>query len=62
MKIYKRGSMVTFEIGGLLGHGKIVSDLGNIGLHGRRLLRVEVEVGEGAEPFRFNLPATDVRE
>jgi hypothetical protein len=38
-----------------------VEDRGDIGVGGRRLLRVRVEQTGGAEPIEFEVPAADVR-
>jgi len=39
----------------------VIEDRGNIGVGGRRLLRVRVELTGGAEPLEFEVPAKDVR-
>ncbi|HZU81871.1 MAG TPA: hypothetical protein VE987_03095 [Polyangiaceae bacterium] len=39
----------------------VIEDRGNIGVGGRRLLRVRVELTGGAEPLEFEVPAADVR-
>lgn len=49
--------MVTFDYGGgLTVSGKVVEDRGHIGVGGRRLVRVRVEIEAGAEPMFIELP------
>jgi hypothetical protein len=54
------GSRVRFAIGGRRVVGTVVEDRGNIGIEGRKLLRVRVELTGGAEPLEFEIPAADV--
>ncbi|MGE0791927.1 MAG: hypothetical protein AB7S26_40005 [Sandaracinaceae bacterium] len=51
------GDKVTFDYGGgLMVAGVVVEDRGNIGVGGRRLLRVRMDVEVGAEPMFIELP------
>jgi hypothetical protein len=55
------GSRVKLSFGGREVVATVVEDRGNIGVGGRRLLRVRVELTGGAEPIEFEVPATDVK-
>lgn len=51
------GDMVAFDYGGgLTVTGKVVEDRGHIGVGGRRLVRVRVEIELDAEPMFIELP------
>lgn len=39
----------------------VIEDRSLIGIGGRRLLRVRLDVADVAEPIEFELPAADVR-
>ncbi len=51
------GDVVTFDYGGgLTVTGTVVEDRGHIGVGGRRLVRVRVEIEGSAEPMFIELP------
>lgn len=51
------GDMVAFDYGGgLTVTGTVVEDRGRIGIGGRRLVRVRVEIEADAEPMFIELP------
>ncbi len=52
------GDAVSFDYGGLTIVGRVVEDRGLIGVGGRRLLRVRVDVDAGAGPIFIELPQT----
>lgn len=50
------GDTVSFDYGGLTVVGIVIEDRGHIGVGGRRLMRVKVEIEHGAEPMFIELP------
>jgi hypothetical protein len=52
------GDAVSFDYGGLTIVGRVVEDRGPIGVGGRRLFRVRVEMEAGADPTFIELPET----
>lgn len=54
------GSRVTFMFGVTEVVGTVVEDRGPVGMGGRRLLRVRLEV-PAAEPVELEIPAEDVK-
>ena len=55
------GDLVAFDFGGLDVSGTVVEDRGQIGVGGRRLLRVRVEMEPGVDPMFIELPEADLR-
>jgi hypothetical protein len=51
------GDVVRFPFGAYKATGRIIEDRGNIGVGGRRLVRVSVEIGVGDETIEFEIPA-----
>ncbi|MEM1031794.1 MAG: hypothetical protein AAGN82_15690 [Myxococcota bacterium] len=57
----KVGAKVTLMFGGRRVDAIVVEDRGHLGVGGRQLLRVRLELEDGAEPIEFELPAADVQ-
>jgi hypothetical protein len=56
-KLARVGDEVAFDVGGgRTGTGTVVEDRGHIGVGGRRLVRVRIEMGPGVEPMFTELP------
>ena len=55
------GAKVTLTFGGREVVATVIEDRGPLGVGGRKLLRVRLDIGEGVEPVEFELPAADVR-
>lgn len=53
----KVGSIVGVRMCGRVVPARVIEDRGNLGVRGRRILRLEVEDRFGGEPDRFELPA-----
>jgi hypothetical protein len=39
----------------------VIEDRGPVGMKGRRLLRVRLDVGDTSEPLEIEIPAADVK-
>ncbi|MHB1539061.1 MAG: hypothetical protein ACYCUM_11325 [Solirubrobacteraceae bacterium] len=53
------GSIVGVRMGATIKRARVIEDRGNIGVGGRRIVRVELEPDpevSGGEPFRFERP------
>jgi hypothetical protein len=57
----KVGSKVKLTFGGREVVATVIEDRGPLGVGGRRLLRVRLDIEAGGEPIEFELPAADVR-
>jgi len=55
------GAKVTLKFGGREVNAIVIEDRGPLGIGGRRILRVQLELEDGDEPIEFELPATDVQ-
>jgi hypothetical protein len=55
--IPKVGSIVGVRRGDEIVAARVIEDRGNLGVGGRRILRLEIEPEFGGEPFRFERPA-----
>jgi hypothetical protein len=53
----KVGSIVGVRMGAEVSRARVIEDRGNLGVGGRRLVRVEMDPEFGGEPVRFELPA-----
>lgn len=54
------GSKVAFVFGAAQVTGTVIEDRGNLGVGGRRLLRVRFEIEGAGEPFETEIAADDV--
>jgi hypothetical protein len=59
--IFKVGDWVSFPYGTRIAVARVIEDRGNIGVRGRRLLRIELAHSEG-EPSRFEMPEEELSE
>lgn len=57
--IFKVGDWVTFPYGTRNAIARVIEDRGNIGVRGRRLLRIELDHSDG-EPSRFEMPEEEM--
>lgn len=57
----KVGSKVVVTFGGRDATAVVIEDRGPIGVGGRQLLRVRLDIEEVSEPIEFELPAAEVR-
>lgn len=55
--IPKVGSIVGVRRGVEIVPARVIEDRGNLGVRGRRILRLEIESQFGGEPYRFERPA-----
>lgn len=55
------GSRVTLEFGGREVSGTVIEDRGQIGVGGRQLLRVQIDIEGSSEPIELEIPAADVK-
>jgi len=55
------GSKVTLIFGLDEVRGTVIEDRGNIGVGGRRLLRVRLDIPDASEPIELEVPADDVK-
>lgn len=55
------GSRVKFVFGAAQVTGTVIEDRGNLGVGGRRLLRVRFEIEGAGEPFVTEIAADDVK-
>jgi hypothetical protein len=55
--IPKVGSIVGVRMGTEVIPARVIEDRGNLGVRGRRILRLEIESQFGGEPDRFERPA-----
>ena len=55
------GSKVKFVFGAAQVTGTVIEDRGNLGVGGRRLLRVRFEIEGAGEPFETEIAADDVK-
>jgi hypothetical protein len=55
------GSRVTLTFGGRKVTGTVIEDRGHIGVGGRRLLRVRVELSGVAEPIEVEIPEAELK-
>jgi hypothetical protein len=55
--IPKVGSIVGVRRGDEIVAARVIEDRGNLGVGGRRILRLEIESEFGGEPARFERPA-----
>jgi hypothetical protein len=53
----KVGSIVGVRMGAKIVPARVIEDRGNLGVGGRRILRLEIESEFGGEPWRFERPA-----
>lgn len=56
----KVGDAVTARYGMYTVRGTVIEDRGNVGMGGRRMFRIHVDVGGDAEPLDFEIPADDI--
>lgn len=61
LRIPAVGSKVKFIFGLSEVTGTVIEDRGELGVGGRRLLRVRFEIEGAGEPFETEIPAEDVR-
>jgi hypothetical protein len=54
------GDRVAFDIGTYREVGEITEDRGNIGVGGRRLLRIRTDVRDGMDPIWIELPEDEI--
>ena len=54
--IPKVGSIVGVRMGAKIVPARVIEDRGNIGVNGRRIVRLEVDIAY-SEPMRFERPA-----
>lgn len=54
------GDRVAFDMGAYRAVGEITEDRGNIGVGGRRLLRIRTDARDGLEPLWIELPEEEV--
>lgn len=50
------GDEIMLPIGRNLLPGRVVEDRGNLGPNGERIMRVEVDLGEGVAPSEYEVP------
>ena len=55
-RLARVGDDVAFDHAGLTVTGSVVEDRGHIGVGGRRLVRVRIEMGAGVDPMFTELP------
>jgi hypothetical protein len=55
------GSRVKFVFGLDEVTATVIEDRGNIGIGGRRLLRVRVDISDTSEPIELEIPVDDVK-
>jgi hypothetical protein len=55
------GSRVKFVFGIDEVTATVVEDRGNVGIGGRRLLRVRLDIPDTSEPIELEIPADDVK-
>lgn len=55
------GDRVQFSFGGHPTVGTIIEDRGPLGVGGRQLIRVRVDVAETDETLEFEIPVSDVK-
>ena len=58
---FRVGSRVTFTFGGRKVTGIVIEDRGHIGVGGRRLLRVRIELTGVAEPIEVEMPESELK-
>jgi hypothetical protein len=54
------GEWVYVPLGGDPLEAQVVEDRGNLGVNGRRILRISVPWDEGMEPREFEIPEEDL--
>jgi hypothetical protein len=55
------GSRVKFVFGIDEVTATVIEDRGNVGIGGRRLLRVQLDIPDTSEPIELEIPADDVK-
>jgi hypothetical protein len=58
---FRVGDRVRFSFGGRPTVGTIIEDRGPLGVGGRRIIRVRVDIADTEETLEFEIPASDVK-
>lgn len=54
------GQAVVLPIGRNRLRGRVIEDRGNLGVHGERILRIEVDLGDGVPPGEHEVPESEL--
>ena len=55
------GQSVVLPVGRNRLRGRVIEDRGNLGVHGERILRVQVDLGDGVPPAEHEVPEGELQ-